>query len=127
MIPFSVIICGSREFSNYDLLKERCDFYLSQKLQDPMTEVVIISGAARGADTLGEKYAQERGLQVKQFPANWEKYGKSAGYKRNYEMASVSSACIAFMDAYSECKGTKNMIEIAKQQGLLVRIVEEEA
>ena len=122
---FNVIICGSRNYSNYEKLRDSCDYYLSGKIKSG-EEVVIISGGARGADSLGERYAQERGLQCRVFPADWEKYGKRAGYLRNEKMAEIANACIAFPHAYSENKGTEHMIRIARQRNLLVRVVEDE-
>lgn len=121
---FNGIIAGSREFNDYELLKESCDFYLSNKLNDPDINVVIISGAARGADHLGEEYARERGLLIKKFPADWDKYGKSAGYIRNTKMASIANAAIVFLISDKECKGSRMMINIARKNNLLVRIVE---
>ena len=59
------------------------------------------------------------------FPADWKKYGKSAGYVRNSEMAEVAESLIAFWDGKS--RGTKNMIDIAKNKGLKVRIVNYES
>lgn len=123
---FRVIICGSREFDDYELLRDKCDKILSRKAADPNEEIVIVSGCARGADTLGERYAAERGYQVLRYPAQWEKYGKSAGYRRNKEMAEVANACIAFLSSTSENRGTKNMISVASKMNLLVREVKEE-
>jgi len=68
-----------------------------------------------------KKYANERGYPIKQFPADWNKYGKSAGYKRNEEMAKYADALIAFWDGKS--KGTKHMIDLAKRYGLKVKVV----
>ena len=79
-MTFKVIIAGGRDFSDYELLKSKCDYYLSN-LDNP--KVIIISGAARGADSLGEQYARERGYDIDSHPADWDKYGKSAGYRRN--------------------------------------------
>lgn len=79
-----------------------------------------MSGAYKGADLLGERYAAERNHPIKQFPADWRRYGKSAGLKRNIEMAAYADALIAFWDGQS--KGTKNMIELATQAGLKVEI-----
>lgn len=121
---FKVIICGSRDFDNYDLLKEKCDTILSRKKEEG-EEIVIVSGCARGADKLGEKYAEENGYTVSKFPANWEKYGKRAGYLRNEQMAEEANACIAFLRTDKECKGTKNMISLARKKKLLVREVVE--
>ena len=77
-----VIVAGGRDFDNYELLRERCDYFL-QNTKD----VEIVSGVARGADLLGERYARERGYTIKRFPANWDLYGRGAGPIRNAEMA----------------------------------------
>ena len=123
---FRVIICGSREFDDYDLLKEKCDLILSRKAADPTEKIVIVSGCARGADRLGEKYAEEKGYEVLRYPADWDRYGKSAGYRRNKQMAEVANACIAFFSSVAENKGTKNMVSLARNINLLVREVKEE-
>lgn len=126
MMEFRVIIAGSRAFTDYNLLKNKCDFYLQRKLLDPNTEVIVISGGASGADTLGEKYAKERNLRVERYNADWKKYGKSAGYRRNKQMAEVGNALIAFRSGYAENKGTDNMINVARSEKLLVRVVDED-
>lgn len=121
---FKVIIAGSREFDNYDMLKEKCDKILSRKVNEG-EEIVIVSGTARGADTLGEKYAEERGYKIERYPANWDKYGKRAGYLRNKKMAEVSNACIVFLNPKAENKGSKMMISIATEEKLLIRVITE--
>lgn len=112
-----VIIAGGRDFSDYHLLKIECDRLLSNVLPD----VEVVSGKARGADTLGEVYAKEKGLLVKEFPADWKRLGKKAGYIRNAQMADYADAVIAFWDG--ESRGTKHMIEIAREAGLNVKVV----
>lgn len=116
---YKVIIAGGRRFNDYEFLKEKCDYYLQRKLQE--SRVVIISGHATGADALGERYAQERGLSCEQHPADWDRYGKSAGYRRNADMANVADALIAFWDGQS--RGTASMINLAKSKGLKVAVV----
>lgn len=111
-----VIIAGGRDFSDYKLLKERCDYYLRSS-----DDITIISGCARGADLLGERYANEKGYKILKFPADWN-LGKQAGYLRNVEMSKNADALIAFWNNNS--KGTKHMIEIAQKSNLEVRIVE---
>ena len=106
-----LIIAGSRNFEDYEVLKRRIDVL-------PFEITEIISGNARGADSLGEWYAAENEIQVRVYPANWSKYGKPAGYIRNKEMAEVADALIAFWDGKS--KGTKHMIDIALDKGLEV-------
>lgn len=119
MEQFRVIIAGSRDFSDYNLLVEKCDKILKNKLSTH--EVVIISGGARGADRLGESYATSLGLKLNRFLPDWDRYGPSAGYRRNAVMADNADALIAFWDGKS--KGTGHMIDLAKQKGLAVRII----
>ena len=115
---FRVIIAGGRDFSDYELLKYKLDKLLAR--YDPQ-DLTIVCGEARGADSLGKRYAEERGISVNSFPAEWERYGKSAGYKRNVQMAENSDALVAFWDGKS--RGTKHMIDIAIEHGLQVRII----
>lgn len=112
---FRVIIAGGRDFSDYEYLKTTMDYLLQNK-----SDIVIVSGMARGADTLGVRYAQERGYPLMRFPAQWEKFGRAAGYKRNVEMADNADALVVFWDGQS--RGTKNMIEIAAKRQMPVRI-----
>lgn len=110
-----VIIAGSRDFDDYQKLCKVCDHMLSQQ-----AEVEIVSGAARGADLLGERYAKEKGHSIKQFIPDWT-IGKSAGYLRNKDMAEYGDALIAFWDGKS--KGTLHMINLAKERNLKVKVV----
>jgi len=111
-----VIIAGGRFFNDYDLLCLKADKILSRQ-----SEIEIVSGAARGADKLGERYAVERGYKITRFPADWNFHGKKAGYLRNVEMAEYADALIAFWDGRS--RGTKHMINIAEKQDLLLRVI----
>jgi hypothetical protein len=113
----NIAVVGSRNFTNYDLLKQKLDSIINDRKFDNIT---IISGGASGADTLAEKYAKENnyGLIVKN--AEWNKYGKSAGYKRNVEIVNLSNLVVAFWDGKS--RGTNNTINIAKGKGIEVII-----
>ena len=111
-----IIVAGSRGFNDYNLLKEKLNEIVCDK-----NDIEIVSGMARGADLLGVKYANEMGYEVKEFPAQWDKYGKSAGYKRNAEMAQYADICICFWDGLS--KGTKHMIDLANKYNSEVHII----
>ncbi len=119
MEDYRVIIAGCRDFCNYFMLKERCEYYLQNKMKTH--NVIIVSGHASGADSLGEKFATDHNLPCELHPADWERHGKAAGPIRNEEMAEVADALIAFCDGQS--KGTKSMIELAKSKGLQVAVV----
>ena len=120
MKTFKVIIAGGRDFKNYNKLKNYCDKVLRSKIEEGY-EIKIVSGTANGADKLGERYAKERGYEIMRFPADWNAYGKRAGYMRNKQMAENADACVCFWDGVS--RGTKWMIEIAKEKELPLRVV----
>ena len=113
---FKLIVAGSRSFNDYGLLERKIEKILSKKIG----EIEIVSGGAKGADKLGEKYARTRKLYLRVFEADWEQHGKAAGMIRNAEMAEYGDALIAFWDGKSS--GTKGMIELAKKKKLPVRI-----
>lgn len=113
---YKIIIAGGRDFDDYELLKRICDNLIKYK-----DSVEIVSGGANGADKLGERYAKENNMNLRIFPADWYKFGKSAGYKRNLQMASYADVLIAFWDGKS--KGTGHMIDLAKKHGLGVTVI----
>ena len=103
------IIAGSRSCIEYtDVLQAiyHCPWRVTK----------VISGGARGADALGEKWAYRNNVPYVIVYAEWEKYGKSAGYKRNEIMADMAKTLIALWDG--ESKGTKHMIDIAERKAL---------
>ena len=112
-----IIIAGSRHFNNYNYLKEKCDHCLKNL---PPAEITIISGTAKGADTLGELYAKNNNIPVLRFPARWDIYDKSAGPIRNRAMAHIATHLIAFK--YPNSRGTQAMVDIATQHGLKIRV-----
>ena len=78
---FYCLIVGSRSFSDYELFVAKCDLLLRN-----WGSVVIVSGGARGADALAKRYAVDRGYCYMEFPADWDTYGRRAGYIRNRAM-----------------------------------------
>lgn len=118
-----VIIAGSRNFEDFEKLEHTIMMKFKEKGLH-RNDVEIISGTARGADQLGEKFAYKYGLALTKFPANWDKYGKRAGYLRNVDMAEYAKdngLLFAFWDGQS--KGTKHMIEIGKKYHLETFII----
>ena len=107
------IIAGSRKCDNMKEVEfaiKTCNFIIT----------TVISGNAKGVDRLGEIWAIKNKIPLKRFPADWNKYHKSAGYIRNEEMANNADALIAVWDGYS--KGTEHMINIAKQKNLKIYV-----
>lgn len=104
-----VIVAGSRSIVDYLIVE--------QAIKDSgFTITELISGCAKGVDTLGEYYAQLRDIPIKKFPADWQRHGRKAGYIRNMEMAKHADALIAVWDGQSS--GTVHMINVAKERGL---------
>jgi len=110
-----IIIAGSRTFcseGHYKMLQEQMDnLILTFGLPDE-----IISGGAKGADSLGERYAKENSIAIKRFIPDWDTYGKSAGFLRNQEMGNYGDILVVFWD--SQSRGTRHMIEYAGKKGL---------
>lgn len=106
------IIAGSRniiDFTQVQIAISQCDFIAIS---------TIISGGARGVDSLAIQYAKLNNIPIETYLADWNKYGKSAGYKRNILMSKNADALIAIWDGNS--KGTKHMIDTAIKANLIV-------
>lgn len=130
---YKIIIAGSRTFTDYTKMRTEALRAIREAFNKiDKNDVTIISGGARGADALGERFAKEFNLNCHIINADWDKYGKRAGYLRNEQMAefartvddgynNVNSMLIAFWDGTSP--GTKHMIEIAKNKKMNVVVV----
>lgn len=125
---YRIIIAGGRDFDDYDLLVEEvCDYLLGLHVffdgNDDHIEFVL--GGAKGADSLGEKFADEYGFKKKLFIPKWKRpdgtTDRGAGIRRNHEMGDYANHLIAFHDGVS--RGTKDMIEYATKKGLNVKVV----
>lgn len=116
-----MIIAGSRDFQNYKLLCARLD-EITAGIQG---EIEVISGNAPGADLLGERYARERGLRLRRFPAHWDRLGRGAGVARNRQMIDYirkeSPLAVFFWDGRS--RGTLDTIRRAEKAGIETRII----
>ncbi len=112
-----VVIAGCRHFSDYDYFCEKVDTALS-RIREEYT-LVILSGHCSGVDWMAEKYAKKNKLRVELFPAEWEKYGKSAGPRRNREMVAVADYAIAFP---SGGRGTKSLMDFAREKGIPLKV-----
>lgn len=100
-----LIVAGSRT----GIPKEAVFSMLNMEV-DIDENLVIVSGAARGVDKYGEEWAYLNNVDVVQFPANWQQYGRRAGFIRNAEMARYADELYAFWDSRS--KGTAHMIKV---------------
>lgn len=110
-----IIVCGGVHFDDYEDFKSKMD-----PLVASYENVTLVSGHAKGADTLAEMYAAEKGIPIKVFPAEWTKYGKAAGPIRNRAMLDYAKEQTPVVAAFwnGESRGTGNMIKQAKKAGV---------
>jgi hypothetical protein len=104
-----LLVCGGRDFADYHALRRAIV---------TLKPTCIAHGAARGADALADRVATELGIPVRRFPAHWDRYGKSAGMRRNREMLETfrPDAVLAAPGG----RGTANMTALAKTVGVPV-------
>ena len=107
------IIAGSRSITDIQYIRDAIEF-------SGFEITKVISGAAKGVDYLGELWAAENNIFTELYPAQWERYGRGAGFKRNALMATKADALIAVWDGKSS--GTHHMIQMANNLGLKVFI-----
>lgn len=113
-----IVVAGCRDYSDYNQAKE----FIEENIKHFKNRfnIIIVSGGCKGADMLGERFAEENGYEIKLFPAEWKKYGKSAGPRRNQQMAEIADLVICFWDGKS--RGTKSMIEFTKKANKCIKI-----
>jgi hypothetical protein len=107
-----VAVIGSRTFDDYELVKETLSTF---------TISLLVSGGAKGADSLGERYANENNITTLIFKPDWKKHGPAAGPIRNTDIVNNADTIIAFWDC--ESRGTKDSITKAEKLGKQVIII----
>ncbi len=110
-----VAIIGSRNFNNYDFLKQIMSIYKSKI-------TLVVSGGARGADSLGEQWARENNIKTLIFPADWTQYGKKAGFIRNEDIIKNCDCAVAFWDGKSP--GTSHSISLCRKYNKPCKIIQ---
>ena len=112
----NIAIVGGRNFKNYIKMKK----YIEDNLNVSQIDN-IVSGGAKGADSLGRRFAEEHNISMITHLPDWDRYGKSAGFKRNPLIVADADTVIAFWDGKS--KGTKDTITLAREAGKFVQVV----
>ena len=111
-----IIIAGGRDFDDWEFMIRKLNTFDEWRGGN----VEVISGGARGADRLGEKFGLSWRADITVMHAEWDLYGKAAGFIRNEKMAEYADVLAAFWDGKS--RGTKHMIDIALREGLEVHV-----
>lgn len=110
----AILVCGGRDYADRDFLFQYLDELRAEK---PIRQ--LIHGAARGADRLAAQWAKSRGVPTRAFPADWNRYGKSAGYRRNEQMLRDGKPDLVI--GFPGGKGTAMMLDIARKAGVTTR------
>lgn len=105
-------IIGSRSFNDYDLLVDHLHTWIVDD-RDECAITEVISGGAKGADSLAARWAKEHGIKLTEFIPDWDGLGKKAGFIRNEDIVKAADVVLAFWDGVS--KGTQNSLSIAKR------------
>ena len=112
----NLIIAGSRDLDDLELVQR-----WTENVSRICAINCVLCGGARGADALGKQVAEAAGIAVKMFPAEWDKYGRGAGYRRNIDMAREGTFLLAFPMPNS--KGTLHIIETMQEMNKPVLII----
>lgn len=115
-----IAIVGSRDFNNYDYLENRCNKFI----KDIKEDIIIVSGGARGVDSLAQEYAKRKGFPILIYYPKWKDsrghFDRSAGFKRNVLIVDNSDITLAFWDG--ESLGTRYTIDLATKKGKKVKV-----
>jgi hypothetical protein len=116
-----LLVCGDRNWNDRKAIYRQLDRWLAAY---PNEHLVLIEGGARGADAIAGTWADDRGIEHLRFPADWKRYGRGAGPVRNRQMLNEGhpSLVFAFHNDLDASKGTRDMVECARQAGVLVRV-----
>ena len=110
-----IVICGGRDYIDEDVI-----YSTLNRAHSKLDITELAHGGARGADTIGGKWATAVGIPVKVYMADWNKWGKAAGHIRNKTMLEDFKPDMVI--AFPGGRGTANNIMTAKSLG--IRVVE---
>lgn len=124
-----ILVAGSRSWTDYNKMVKVLDDLIREEQLPFADDVTIVSGGAKGADNLAERYAHEKGYELVVIRADWDKYGRSAGYRRNEEMHKYiekdnNRFCVCFWDGQS--KGTAHNFDLVKKHNTPLTIIKQE-
>ena len=122
--PFRVLVTGSREFTDYATVCMEIGGVLRHLIATvrPVPKIVVVHGAARGADELADRAARAFGMATEPHPADWDAFGKGAGYRRNAEMVKAGAdVCLAFFQQGAANRGTSHCVRLAEAAGIRTR------
>ena len=115
-----VTVAGPRDYTNKEFVDKMLEEILSDILAKEVLPIHIVEGGAYGVDSLAKLYALQNELPYTEIKADWDKYGRSAGPRRNQKMAEMSDYCIVF---FKGSRGSASMITEALKKNVPVYVI----
>jgi hypothetical protein len=113
--PFRLLVTGSRTWRDVPAIEQALAVILARHPEG----VLLVHGACpRGADAIAAAYATRTpGYRTEAHPADWDRYGRAAGYRRNAEMIALGAdGCAAFIRGASP--GSSSAVRLARAAGI---------
>jgi hypothetical protein len=116
--PYRILVTGSRDWEDLTLI---CSALAAAAAGTPDEQIVLIHGACpTGADRMAAAFAGGKDWGIERHPADWDRYGKSAGFRRNAEMVALgANVCVAFIKNGS--RGATHTADLAEKAGIPVK------
>lgn len=115
-----VTVAGPRDYTNKEFIDKMLEETLSDILAKEVLPIHIVEGGAYGVDSLAKLYALQNELPYTEVKADWDKYGRSAGPRRNQKMAEMSDYCVVF---FKGSRGSASMIAEALKKNVPVYVI----
>lgn len=112
-----ILVCGGRDFEDVQFVVDKLSEMFDNQFGDKVS--CVIHGGAKGVDSHADSFAYSCKVPVEEYPANWNKHGKSAGYIRNKQMLEEGKPDLVI--AFPGGKGTANMVKLAREAGVEVK------
>jgi len=109
----TIAIVGSRGFTDEALIQRSLERWIVNTAGD----LTVVSGGARGADSIGERVARDLGVTTKVHLPQWDRFGKSAGFRRNEDIVRDADVVLAFFAPGPRSKGTSHTVALARAKG----------
>ena len=123
MAPYRILITGSRDWEDADVISFNLGLVLGEASREGhhLRDAVIVHGdCPKGADAIADRLACNHGYTVERHPANWDQYGKAAGFRRNADMVNLGAdICLAFIR--NKSRGASHTAELAEKAGIPVQ------
>ena len=115
-----LLVCGSRSITDAAWVSEQISALIAEK-GFPLSDLTLIEGGAKGVDAMCKAWAIANGVPIETHKADWARYGRGAGHRRNADMVVAANCVLILWDGIST--GTKNDIDLCKKNNKNYKLV----